>query len=353
MTTLAQYGTACTLLAQATQVEQVLAIRDEIEHVRLYAKQIRDQALLTEAQVFQLKVERRLGEVIMAAKSVGHFSEGRPKKNGSNSEPFPGATLTEVGVDKKLSSRAQKLSALADDAFERLEQTIRERIASRHAEPINGARALMGSRQEAIDSLDYFPTPPWGTRALIEFVLPELGVRPHDLKFIWDPACGEGHMAEVLAEYCGKVLATDIHDYGYRRPMWEKIDFLGLPGNERVADWIITNPPFKAKAIAFVLRALELARVGVAMFLRLQWLEGVERYDRLFKPHPPTLIAPFVERVNLCKGRWDPDGTTATAYCWLVWMHGKQPQALFWIPPGCRARLSLDTDRAKFAAGVQ
>jgi hypothetical protein len=79
---------------------------------------------------------------------------------------------------------------------------------------------------------------------------------------------------------------------------------------------------------------------------------GVDRYDRLFKPHPPTLIAPFVERVNLCKGRWDPR-RQATAYCWLVWMHGRQPQPLFWIPPGCRARLSLDTDRARFATGVQ
>jgi hypothetical protein len=58
------------------------------------------------------------------------------------------------------------------------------------AEP-SWARALMASRQEPSDSLDFFPTPPWGTRALIERVLPALGIRPTDLRGLtaWEPAC--------------------------------------------------------------------------------------------------------------------------------------------------------------------
>ena len=31
----------------------------------------------------------------------------------------------------------------------------------------------------------------------------------------WEPACGAGHMANVLAEYFGDVMATDKFDYGY------------------------------------------------------------------------------------------------------------------------------------------
>jgi hypothetical protein len=54
--------------------------------------------------------------------------------------------------------------------------------------------------------------------------------------------------------------------------------------------------------------------------------------------------------VNLCKGRWDPDGGTATAYCWLVWIKGVSPRPPFWIPPGCRKALTLPTDRERFAA---
>jgi hypothetical protein len=208
----------------------------------------------------------------------------------------------------------------------------------------NGARALMASRQEPADSLDFFPTPPWATRALIERVLPVLCIRDLARMDAWEPACGEGHMAEVLTEYFGRVIATDLHDYGYGEA---PVDFLD-GATKRDADWCITNPPFDDKAIRFVLRALKLARVGVAMFVRLQWLETIERYEQVFRDHPPTLVAFFVERVNLCKGRWEPDGTTATAYCWLVWIHGEQPRPPLWIPPGCREHLTSVDDVARF-----
>jgi hypothetical protein len=48
---------------------------------------------------------------------------------------------------------------------------------------------------------------------------------------------------------------------------------------------------------------LELAKVGIAMFVRLQWPETNGRYERIFKDQPPTLIAFFAERVNLRAGR--------------------------------------------------
>ena len=79
MTALAQYHAARAALAEATRVDQVLAIRDELEHVKLYAKEIQDRALLADACVFQLRAERRLGEIIVAAKKLGHFKQGRRK----------------------------------------------------------------------------------------------------------------------------------------------------------------------------------------------------------------------------------------------------------------------------------
>lgn len=215
-----------------------------------------------------------------------------------------------------------------------------------------GARSIMSSRQEPDDSLDFFPTPPWATRALIKHALRRLGMREADLsrQSFWEPACGEGHMAEVLQEYFGAGLATDIHDYGYG----ERHDFLAQTGTEggggTPADWIITNPPFNDKTEAFVLRALDLATIGVAMFVRMQWLETIGRYERLFRDRPPTLIAFFCERVNLCKGRWEPDGSTATAYIWLVWIKGASPRAPFWIPPGCREHLTNPDDADRFTA---
>ena len=149
-------------------------------------------------------------------------------------------------------------------------------------------------------------------------------------------------MAEPLAEYFGRVAASDIFGYGYG----EVADFLSEE-TSRDADWIITNSPFNG-SIPFVLRALRLARIGVAVFVRAQWLETRKRYEAVFRDHPPTLVSHFVERVCLCTGRWEPEGSTATAYCWLVWLRGEAPRPPFWIPPGCRQRLTRPDDAVRF-----
>jgi hypothetical protein len=54
-----------------------------------------------------------------------------------------------------------------------------------------GAGAVMAQRREPPDALDYFPTPPWATRALFEHVLPALGidgVGRHAAKGTWPPS---------------------------------------------------------------------------------------------------------------------------------------------------------------------
>ncbi|TGN90959.1 methyltransferase [Bradyrhizobium yuanmingense] len=200
----------------------------------------------------------------------------------------------------------------------------------------------MSGRVEPDDSLDYFPTPPFATRALIELVFAHLKLVVKHAS-AREPACGEGHIAEVLAEYFARVFASDIHAYGYG----DVQDFLD-EHTSQTADWFITNPPFGELAESFLLRMLQLARVGVAIFVRLQWLEGEGRYERIFSKTPPTLVAFFTERVPLCKGRWDPEGGTATAYLWLVWVRGRKPQAPFWIPPIARKTLTRPDDAARF-----
>lgn len=216
----------------------------------------------------------------------------------------------------------------------------------------SGARAIMSSRQEPDDSLDFFPTPPWAVRALCEEILipwfdAEGGEQFEHLK-LWEPACGEGHMAEVLREYAADVLATDIFDYGYGDRTLDFLSDLEVEGEER--DFIITNPPFGDKTEGFVLQGLRRARIGIAMFVRLQWLETGGRYERIFKTNPPTQIVFYAERVNLCKGRWEPEGSTATAYIWLIWIKGEEPRAPRWIPPTCRKSWTFADDAERFTA---
>jgi hypothetical protein len=208
-----------------------------------------------------------------------------------------------------------------------------------------GGGAVMASRTEALDSLDFFPTPPWATRALCELVLPAYG---HSLAGarVWEPACGEGHMAEALREYAAEVIASDVHDYGVGANVGS---FVGEGGDVMMSygcgfDWIITNPPFNL-AEDFFARAIIEAR-GLALLVRTTWLESKARYARIFAPTPPSVVAIFSERVPMVKGRWDPNASTATSYAWVAWLPDPRPlrTSLFWIPPGQRRNLTLAAD---------
>lgn len=211
----------------------------------------------------------------------------------------------------------------------------------------NTSHAVMQQRHEAHDSLDDFPTPPWATRALIEHVImPPSGLDLRNMT-VWEPACNRGFMAKPLAEYFGRVYRSDIHDYGWDGQEAVK-DFL-FPESEfpviakQGIDWIITNPPFRLAA-QFAHRCRELMpHKGHALLVRSAFLEGVDRYETLFKPHPPAIIAQFVERVPMVKGRHDPNASTATSYTWLVWLRGFKETQFVWIPP-CRRQLQKPTD---------
>lgn len=212
-----------------------------------------------------------------------------------------------------------------------------------------GGLAIAHNRVEPSDSLDFFPTPPWATRALVEHVLGHLDRKQHcQFQTAWEPASGEGHMAEPLGEYFREVVASDIKDYGYSDQY--VVDFLSVEQLNRQydADWIITNPPFGDNIDKFILKALSLAGTGVAMLVRMQCLETVGRYERIYRDTPPTLIAFFAERCPIHKGRWEPEGDTFTAYVWLVWIKGAKPEAPFWIPPGCRETLTRPGDAERF-----
>lgn len=207
-----------------------------------------------------------------------------------------------------------------------------------------GGGLAIAHRRIEPEGLDYFPTPPFATRALVEHVLAHLRRdKQCKLQKAWEPACGKGHMAEPLKEYFREVLATDIEDRGYQECI---ADFLACDHPQN-SDWIITNPPFGDKTEKFILKALSLDVTGVAMFTRLQMLEGTGRYERIYKNRPPSLVAFFSERVPIHKGRWVVNGDTMTAYAWLLWIKGMEPQPPFWIPPGCRAALSKPEDAAR------
>lgn len=154
--------------------------------------------------------------------------------------------------------------------------------------------------------LDFYPTPPEVTAALMEF----LRMKPC---VVWEPACGGGHMAEVIKRYGHEVIASDIRDTGYGKA---GLDFMGavpIP-----CDAIITNPPFNLSE-QFIRKALFCAPV-VAMLLKSQYWHAQKRV-RLFDEFPPAWVLPLTWRPDfLFDARESGDRSAPTMEClWTVW----------------------------------
>lgn len=136
---------------------------------------------------------------------------------------------------------------------------------------------------------------------------------------IWECACGEGHLSERLQEYGYSVLSTDLIDRKYKH-LNCCLDF--LDHDFKYCGDIITNPPYKYCS-EFILKALDCIENGhkVAMFLKLQTLEGQDRYKKIYSKYPPKTIYVFVKRVQ-CAKNGEFKGSSAVCYAWFVWEKG-------------------------------
>lgn len=215
----------------------------------------------------------------------------------------------------------------------------------------SGSYAVMAQTPNRGDKLQHFPTPPWATRALCEWLLGQ-GYRLAQSDCL-EPAAGRGHMVRPLGEYFGLVAAADVADMGMG---YAQSDFL-MSGDDRQYDWVISNPPFTL-AQEFIFEGLRRARVGVAMLVRLSFLEGMTRHAELFSVQRPKAILQYAERVIIAKGICrdpskfyiDDSGekrkpSTATAYCWVIFTHDRAgwPTSFDWIAP-CRDLLERAGD---------
>ena len=153
--------------------------------------------------------------------------------------------------------------------------------------------------------LDYYPTPPDVTHALMRFL---------DLKNcrIWEPACGDGAMAEVLKMYAHDVICSDLRETGYGVG---GVDFLTA---RRDCDAIITNPPFNVSE-DFIRHALTQAGT-VAMVLKSQYWHAKKR-STLFKEFPPAYVLPLTWRPDFMGG--ERGGAPTMEVHWTVWISGE------------------------------
>lgn len=139
--------------------------------------------------------------------------------------------------------------------------------------------------------------------------------------YVWECACGKGHLSEVLKKRGYIVKSTDLIDRGYGEG---GVDFLQT--NEIHNGDIITNPPYKY-AQQFVEHALDIIPDGqrVAMFLKLTFLESKNRRE-MFEKYPPEYIYVSSSRLQCALGgefeKYKQGGGTAVAYGWFIWRKG-------------------------------
>ncbi len=135
---------------------------------------------------------------------------------------------------------------------------------------------IIGGNGERLN-WDFYPTPKEVTVALLEF----FAWMPMK---IWEPACGEKAISNVLEQYGHKVISTDLKD---------GIDFFKT---EKLGiDAIITNPPFKHSE-KFIKKSLIDAKI-VAMLLKSQYWHAAKRAS-LFNSNPPSWILALTWRPN-------------------------------------------------------
>ncbi|RTL70314.1 MAG: hypothetical protein EKK41_12785 [Hyphomicrobiales bacterium] len=169
---------------------------------------------------------------------------------------------------------------------------------------------------------EFYPTPPEATRALLSVETFEGS--------IWEPACGEGAIAQELRVAGHAVVATDLIAYGYGQP---GIDF--LKETRPRARNIVTNPPYgDGLADAFLTKSLAFARETrgtVAMLLNLASLAHRTR-TRWWREHPPARLYAVDDIVCWPVHRYGqaPSHFTKHRYFWAVWTPDHQGPSAFW-----------------------
>lgn len=165
---------------------------------------------------------------------------------------------------------------------------------------------------------DFYPTP-------AEAVTPLLPHLPKRSIFI-EPCAGDGALIDHL-KAAGHICSWAVDIEPQRRDI-QRADARELTSFS--ADFYITNPPFKL-ASEFVEKSLQLTTGKVAMFLRLAFLEGVER-GSTFPTQPLARVWVMSRRVPMWRGEVRDEIGSLMAMAWFVWDHAhKGRPELGWL----------------------
>lgn len=182
---------------------------------------------------------------------------------------------------------------------------------------------------------DLYSTKPEATRAFTDFEWRRLVFHAHrDSRFggrIWEPAVGEGWLAEVLNRMGFETIETD--KVLHRTALPWHIERIGVADfftcDALLASIIVTNPPYSEgkSGDRFVRHALRLRPAYAAFLLPITFAAGLNRGDILEGEVGGLRLARqlvLAWRCTLKPTRLTLKNSGVTSYAWFVWERGHE-----------------------------
>jgi len=176
---------------------------------------------------------------------------------------------------------------------------------------------------------DFYATPDWVTEALLRHFTPR--------GTVWEPCCGTGAIATVLARRAFPVIASDIADHGHGTPGIDLFACAAMPAGTGA---LITNPPYgdggaqRARSrsptamLDFLRHTLALtaaAKAQLALLVRLQWIAG-QRAAALIAAAPCTQVIVLTRRIRWFE-RAAETNQSQHHHAWITFDHARRRQA--------------------------
>jgi len=182
------------------------------------------------------------------------------------------------------------------------------------------AQSIVGTSKGRPEN-DFYPTPKESILSLLD-----VEVFEHE---IWECACGNGAISDVLLSKGFSVTSTDLYDHGYGQ---SGIDFLSTHlGDGIPSKTIITNPPFNIIYEWIEHSIFDLDVDKMALFAKLSLLEGVKR-TKLLELTPLKWVYVFRKRQTLTRNGEKKRNSGMIAFAWYVWEKGyKGNPMVSWI----------------------
>jgi hypothetical protein len=181
---------------------------------------------------------------------------------------------------------------------------------------------------------DLYSTPHDATRSFVAFERRRLRRAAGRARLIWEPAAGEGWIADVLEAEGFATFETDKYRHPRKsgRPC-ERRDVYDC--RARLADVAVTNPPYSNgfSGDDFVRHVLSLKPKYAAFFLPITFFAGVSRrdiLDRLFCGLRLARVLVPVWRLTLKPRLVKLKNSGVVTYGWFIWERARTWTAATW-----------------------